>query len=202
MAKLTAVIPPQAFEIIRNRISDILIDELENQYILSYDPDIDNFELRLESSSPVDKVEAPIIIVNFSSGDFNNKNQGSADGIFVFNIDAYTSAKSDQEEDGDSKATFKLQKILGMCYAILSDPNYKTLGFAAPFIIQNSCGQINIADPGKQDAANVMMGRLTLNIKAVQTNPLIIPSLLEGYDTRIKMGVGNSGYKYTGETYI
>lgn len=201
MPLIPVPIPPQSFELIRNRIADILIDEFENQFTVSSDPDL-NLEFTVESASPIDKVEPPLINVSFSLGDFNNKNQGSADGTFTYNIDCYALAKSTDSESGDSKSSIKLQRLLGMCYAILSDPKYKTLGYMAPFILRSSCGQINIAEPGKRDASSITMGRLTLTVLAVQANPLIVPELIEGYDTMVKMSSSSRGYKFTGENYL
>jgi hypothetical protein len=201
MPKLTAAIPPQAFEIIRNRIADILIDEFTNQHTISNDEDL-NLEFTLESSSPVDKTDPPLINVSFNTADFSNKNQGSADGTYIYSIDCYTTAKSDDDAQGDSKSSVKVQRLAGMCYAILTDPQYRNLGFTPPFIIRTTPGQINIAEPAKKDAASIMMARFSFTVMANQINPLIVPTLIEGYDTKVKIGTSEVGYKYSGETYI
>lgn len=62
MAQINTIIPVQNFELIRDRIALILATEINNQFVLSGNEDI-NCYVWLERSTPFDKIENPIINV-------------------------------------------------------------------------------------------------------------------------------------------
>lgn len=200
MSKITQVINRQAYEYIRDRILEILVDELDNQAIISYDADLE-VNVFLEIANPLDKTELSAIVISLASGKYDNKHQGSVDGLYQFHIDCFTNAKTTAADAGDTISTVRLHKILGVCRSILEDPIYKTLGFVPPFIMKTFVGEINIATPNKEDASNTSMGRLLFNVVANETSKLIIPNLIEGYDTTVKIDNTGKGYFYQGENY-
>lgn len=201
MPLIVNVIPPQGFEIVRDRIGEILFDEISSQVAKSYNTDIDA-QVYVERSNQIDKTELPLINISLSTGSYDNKNQGNVNGTYTFDIDAYTHAKTTEDESGDVLAAFKLQKILGVCRAILENPVYKTLGYTPGFIIRTGCSDINIAIPGagKLDTLNTLMGRLSFTVVLIESTELIVPALITGYDTSIKMVLTNQGYKYVGNS--
>lgn len=200
MAFLTEIIPPRAFETIRNRIADILIDEFSHQATLDYAPDVDP-DFFVGRFIPFDKTELPAVNINFASGDYNSKSVISSEGNYTYNIDVYTAAVSTAEDEGDSKATVLLEKILGMILAILQNPVYDSLGYARPSITRLQIPSINIADPSKlqtQDAINFIWGRIQVNVVANETVELATNKLMTGYDTKVKIGTSEVGYSYIG----
>lgn len=201
MPLIVDVIPPQGFEIVRDRIGEILFDEISSQVAQSYNTDIDA-QVYVERSNQIDKTELPLINISLSTGSYDNKNQGNLNGTYIFDIDAYTHSKSTEDESGDVLAALKLQRILGVCRAILENPVYKTLGYMPGFIIRTGCSDINIAIPGagKLDTLNTLMGRLSFTVVLIENTELIVPVLIAGYDTSIKMVLTNTGYKYVGNT--
>lgn len=200
MALITEIIPSQEFELVRDRVAEILIDELANQAALSYDEDLE-VNVFVERSIPFDKTELPAINVSLAQGEFDNKKAPNLDGNYIYNIDVHTSAKSNEEDQGDSRASVKLHKILGKCRAIIENPIYRTLGFNKPSISRVFFSQMDIADPGKQDALNTQMGRLILNVRVPEGVSLLAAGLIEGYDTKVKIGTSSVGYAYIGENY-
>lgn len=198
MSVIENVIPQQAFERIRDRIGSILLDEINHQVLISYDNEIEA-GVYIERFVPFDKTEMPAINVTLARGSYDNKNSISADGTYNYSIDVYTSAKSSDAKKGDSLSAVRLHRLLGICRAILENPQYKTLGFAAPFIARVSVVDINIAEPIKQDAISVIMGRLTLAVRVPENVELITPRLIEGYDTTVKLGLTNKGYQFSGD---
>ena len=62
MAQIYNIIPVQNFELIRDRIALILATEVNNQFVLSGNEDI-NCDVWLERSTPFDKIENPTINV-------------------------------------------------------------------------------------------------------------------------------------------
>jgi hypothetical protein len=196
MARLNAAIPSRSFEIIRDRILEILIDEITNQQEITYDNTSINFVL--ERSKNISVEEMPLINVSLGRGDFSNKNTITTDGAYVFNIDVHVAADaSPGYEDADTVASLDMQTLIGKCMAILENPAYKTLGFVAGFIGNVMAIDLNFAEAGKQDMKSTAMGRLQIAVKANEVTELITPALIEGYETRITLSDSNKGYKYT-----
>lgn len=198
MSRITAAIAPQGFELIRNRIGEIIADELSNQAALLGDEKLDA-TVFVERTSPIDKTELPVINVSLSNGKYENKHQGSVDGTYAFNVDVFTKSKSTDNADGDVESAFILQRIIGICRSILENPIYNTLGFATPFIGRTYCSEINIAAPGKDDSINTMMGRLTFNVMCNEPNVLISPALIAEYNTQVKLELTDKGFYYQKE---
>lgn len=200
MSLITQTILQQLFEYIRTRILQILVSELEGQFILTGDYDL-QLNVFIERSNPLDKTEIDAIVISFAQGTYGNKNQGSVDGTYQYHVDCFTSAKSSLNISGDTAAQLKLHKIIGVVRSILEDPIYKTLGVNPPIIMKSFISEINIAASNKEDATNTSMGRITFNVVANETNKLIIPPLIEGYDTDVRINGSGQGYFYRGENY-
>lgn len=195
---ITNVVPKQNFEVIRDRIADILNIEIDSQAQLSYEAYLDLVTVNTEIANPVDKIDLPCIIVSYANTNFSNKHQGSEDGLSSYHIDIYTSAKSTSTNPGDKIAALRCQKLLGLCRYILADPIYKTLGLVAPSISRVSNGEINIGQISQSDAINTCMGRLTVNVLCNESNKLIVPQLIAGYTTSVQLDESDSGYFYEG----
>jgi len=203
MSKITTAIPEQKFQFITRRVFEILMDEFNQQQILTYDNELD-VDFFLERTMPFDKEELPTINISFVDGDYSNKHQGSQDGLYQIFIDAYASAKTTATQAGDTLANLKVQKMLGVTRAILEDPVYKTLGVVPPFIMKSYVSKITIAAPNKNsnmDGVNNSMGRLIFNVVANETSKLIIPQLIAEYQTQIKIDNSGKGYFYLGINY-
>ena len=82
MPKITQAIPPQAFEIIRNRIGLILAEEIDNQSILTYDPDLD-LTVWVERTVPFDKTELPSVNVSLARGSYDSKTYRETDSTYT-----------------------------------------------------------------------------------------------------------------------
>jgi len=194
MSKITEIIPRHNFELIRDRIGEILKDEINHQFVLTYDAEIDA-DILIENINPEDKERLPVINISFASGNYSLKDyHGNIKGSYIYNIDFYTNAKTNSAKDGDYRAAIRLQKLIGLCRYILDNPIYKTLGYAAPLIHRVYCGDINIANSGRNDAVNSMMGRMTFNVEVQESMLLIQPSLIAGFETTVKIDVSGKGY--------
>ncbi len=197
MAKILNIIPPQNYELIRDRIALVLADEIDNQVVLSYDPYID-VTVYCERTKTFDKTEMPAVNVSLANGSYGNKHQGSIDGTYIFNIDVYVNSKSTLAQDGDVRSAFNLQKLLGIVRYVLEDPLYKTLGFAPGFIMTSKVNDFNFAVPENMDSMNHMMARLTYSVTANEKNTLITPNVIDSYITTLKILESEQGYLYAG----
>lgn len=195
MSLINGIIPNQNFEIVRDRIAEILATEFSSQFILTSNSDFD-LDVWLERFIPFDKEELPAINVGLATGTFSGHDQKKTDGTYTYFIDAYAKADSSENDQGDTKANIKLQRLLGMIRAMLENPRYKTLGFDPPSIFNRHCESLSIADPGKQDATSSVMGRITFLVKVPETVELINPVLLGRMDTRVKLHETDRGYFY------
>lgn len=196
MSVIDTIIPPQAFQLLLIRIGEILSDEIANQYSLTADDELD-VPVYLERFVPFDKTQLPAINVTLSQGDLGNHVAVQSNGTYRFAIDCHTSAKYNETETGDSKAMLKLQRLLGLCRAILEDPKYKTLGYPQPFIMRRFAESISIASPNPQDAESTVMGRLSFVVMVPETTALIVPKVLAGYETEMRLELTDNGYIFT-----
>ena len=195
MSVINGIILPQNFEIIRDRLGAILADELAKQFTLTGNSDFD-LDVWVERFVPFDKEELPTVNVSLASGNFSGQTQKQVDGTYTYFIDAFTKAISKETEKGDQVAVFKLQKLLGVCRAIIENPKYKTLGFSAPIIYNRHCEALSIADPGKQDGTSSVMGRLTVVVKVPETTELINPVSLNVSAAHVRLHETDRGYFY------
>jgi hypothetical protein len=200
MPQITTAIGEQAFELIRARIAEILADELPNQASLNSDTEL-NATVFIERLARPEPKETPLVNVSLLKGRYNNQDQTKADGVFDFSVDAYTKSKgdagSDSDKRADSKAIFKLQRLLGVCRSILNDSRYKTLGFAPGFIGWRQVTDIEIS-PDTIGAESLVMGRIIISVRAIDKGTDLSPLLIKGYDTYVKLNLSDSGYFYSG----
>lgn len=202
MSKINLKIPAASFELVRNRITDILIDEFNNQKSnADYNQLLNIKTFTCSRVKAFDVSELPALNVSLHKGGYGNKHQGNVDGSYTFHIDIYTAVNDTEERPGDEQSQEDLEKLLGAARYILEDPVYNTLGFAAPFIKRVWASDILIAEADKDDARNVAMGRLLFNVMVPESSILPEPKLIEGYDTHVKIGNTNKGYYYSGENY-
>src|SRR3990167_773665 len=195
MSLLNVLIPPQNFELIRDRIGEILFVELQNQIALG---ETLNPTIYVERSSAFDHTELPTINIVVASGNYDNETVKQSDGTYTYIIYVYTGAKGNSLSNGDKKASLKLQRLIGMCRAILKNPQYRLLGYAAPFISRTTVSGFEIGDPQSvNDTENVMKGRITFVVKVAETVELITPNNIDGWFTNVMLEETNEGYIFT-----
>jgi hypothetical protein len=196
---ITGIIPSQNFELVRDRIGQILALEFANQYVLTSNDDI-NVTVYNDRIIPFDKTDTPCINVVFASGNYPSKYEDKQDGSYTFNIDCYCTAPSTSSNEGGKKANQELQKILGIVRAILSNPLYRTLNFPMPSLSHVSVSGIQIASPeNKQDASSMVMGRVTFMVNVIETVELSLANTLAGSITSVKMEETDLGYYWVAD---
>lgn len=207
MPQIEGLIASQAFERIRDRIGEILADEIANQAELDEEHGSDiEATVYIERSAAFGHTELPAVNVMLARGQYGGDggdNAITSDGTYNYNIDCYCLSKSKvidgETNQGDQLASVKLHRLLGVVRAILRNARYKTLGFATPYIMQVKVGDIQLSDQlNINDTLNVMMGRLTLIVRVAENHELIEPSLIAGYDTQVKLGLTDKGYVFSG----
>jgi len=123
---ITEIIPKQNFEIIHDKIGEILFTELANQKLLQSLPE--NVTVFKERITSIDKTEEIVISVLLDGLNSNYATQIDQQNRTNYFIDIYTSGKAEIDQLGDNIVASKLQKYLGFCRYILQSHKYSTLG--------------------------------------------------------------------------
>lgn len=195
MALINEILELRAYEPIRERIGAILMLELANQAAMTYDDDL-LVNVYNERSKPVQPNECPVVNVSLSKSDYDNQTVIKSDGTYQFFIDCYCTSATTGDERGDSLASFKSQRLAGVCTAILEHPVYLTLGFTPPFIIRNQVTGFEVGEPDRSGSTNMTLTRITLSVKSSQNEPTETGIELALSLTQVKIAITDKGYKY------
>jgi hypothetical protein len=202
MPQLNQPIPIQKFELIRNRIANILVDEITNQITLQYS-DLFAMGVFIERFPNFDKTELPVLNVSLARGSYDNEDMIQSDGTYTYYVDAFMrfSAVKNADNtitDGSSLAAIKVQRAIAFCRTVLKNQAYKTLGFAPPFLNSVTVSEFNIANPDREDMEHSIMARITVEVVCPETSELAEGLLLAGYDTQVLLGDSQLGYIFSG----
>lgn len=179
--------PTQNFELILDRIGEILVDELSNQSV--------NPVVFKERIIPFDKTDLEAVNVALAQGDFTSKTVVDRDGEYQYNIDCYVSSKSSTTDRADKLANLKLQKLMGVVGYILSASQYISLLFPKPFIKHTMVRSMRFADTGNNhDAITTVMGRIEFMVHANENSAIVSGVDFVENITTVKLNETNKGY--------
>lgn len=198
MSVINGIIPKQHFEYVHDRIGEILADELDNQYLLTYDEDLD-VTVYKERQHPFNHQELPAVNVMLWKGDFSHQTQIETQGFYRFIIECTGVADFEDGQDrnssrGDTLSMTRIQKLMGKIRAILENPQYKTLGFVPPYIGMRKVEDLMFMKHPNHDADSSSIGRLIFLVQVNETASLIEPVLLGTHQTTVKLSVTDQGY--------
>jgi hypothetical protein len=188
--EITHQISARNFELIRDRIGEILTTELAGQ---TYTAGIIVWS---ERKIPFTLAELPAINVSYDNSGFDNKNVSYKRGENRYFIDIHVAEPSTDAAKGDILASKKAQRIAGIIDYILEFPIYDTLGFTPGFIAGLIVESINLSDMLKEDANHNLVCRLQFKVVAGENTDQIQPTTAEGYTTQVKLSETDYGHKY------
>jgi len=191
--EITHQISARNFELIRDRIGEILTTELAGQ---TYITTIGGITVWSERKIPFTPSELPAINVSYDNSAFDNKNVSFKRGENRYFIDIHAAEPSTDAAKGDILASKKVQKIAGIIDYILEFPFYQTLGFEAGFIGNLMIETINLSDMQKEDAEHNLACRLQFKVIAGENTAQLQPTNAEGYTTQVKLSTTEYGHKY------
>lgn len=200
---ITEAISTGSFELVRDRIAAILADELTSQATLQLDPNLNVKGVYIERFVPFSHTDCPSVNVSLDSGEYSSFTRLRQDGTYQFFIDVYEKSATIDNDRGDYLANVKLQKLANVCRAILSHHKYNTLAFAPPFIEHTEVKNIRIGTPqNKSESENMVMARMTFEVRVPETVQPITPTDIDGYTTKAILGLTDKGYLYGGDAYL
>lgn len=205
MSLISQVIGRTAYEIILDRICQILADELEQQFLLSGDYDLQHIsdKIYMERMVPFDYTELPALNVGIERGDYEAYHPGQSDAVYRYFIETNAGAVTTNDERGDQRAKVLRNKIMGKVRGILDHPAYFTLGFSPGQLIRHRhIESFVFAEPTRQDAENVTMARMILVVKTVEVSNLDEAELIGEWDTRVYLNESDKGYYWSKQTRI
>lgn len=175
VSKILTPIPDQAFELVRDRIAEILLVELAAQATLQSDVQVkallNDVKVFSERFHPLNESEFFGVEIFLFTGDYDNKSAGSARGTYTFYLDCFGRAASTNRDEGDVRSSLKLQKLIGIIRAILESPNWNTLGFTPPNQVIGRTEVKSIKrteEKNTEDSGNIMFYRIIFDVIATE----------------------------------
>lgn len=203
MAKITTSIPVQKFEIVRDRIAAILIEELTNQAVLQPDGYLKNLlnsiKVYSERFHPFSESEMIAISVFFFNNDFDSKQQQSIRGKNTFFIDLFGFSPSTNREEGDKINAVNLQRIIGMIRFIFESPHYIRLGFDDPPLFINKTIVQSIKrteEENARDSGNIIMYRVVFEVDLTEEQDQVPSVALNSSYTNVTIEETDLGFEY------
>lgn len=200
-ALIDILIPRQNYELVLDRIGEILAVEFENQAVLN-NYDMDEVSIYKERTVPCQPSELAMVNVSLFSDDFVEDTQAQSQGMVRYIIEVFTNSKTEGDVRGDTIAALRLHRILGVIRSILMDPRYKTLGFAPPSIGHRKVERIFFMAAPNQDANTTRIGRLEFLVKVpeVPANFVTPVALTENF-SQVTLAETELGYQWIYRSY-
>lgn len=187
---LTEIIPAQGFEIVENRIAEILLEELTNQQCLQ--KLTDEFGIFIERQEPYDKSEDVMISLSFRDGNYEGYNSRDCQGEYMYFIDIFTKGAGSLDQTPSINAKDKLFQYSGMIRYILNSSKYPTLKFPPGLIggkyvkkITFDTDYSNFGNHSNYDGAFIRFCRIIYIVRVQENQSLWDGIPLQGNDTRI-----------------
>lgn len=183
---ITVAIPPQNFEVIRDKIAEIITTEFANQYAITGN-DLFQAGIYGERFTAFDKTELPAVQVYFDRFEQNSKNADTVENSVYYNVVVYTKSKDKSTVNGDVEASKNCQKLLGVIRYILDGPEYFRINSPELSTVKTkSVESIAVGLPPKQgDGANTIAGLLTFKVDMYESNGVLLSEAIDGTDSTI-----------------
>lgn len=190
MAVITEIIGAQGFDLVANRIAEILTEEISNQVtIQNFDETVEVFLERIE---PFDKSEDVMISVALREDDFEGYNPQDVQGNCMYFIDLFCSGYGQGEIAPSIISKNKMYRYAGLIRYILSSNKLNTLGFPygliggkyiKKFLVDTDYS--NFGNHSNYDGAYIRFCRFIYIVRVQENQKLWEGVALAGNDTNI-----------------
>lgn len=196
---ITQAIPAQAFELIRNRIGEILASEFTAQKVIT--PSWVKPTVWVERYFAFNgDTDFPAVNVTFAGGSYVNETIQRSQAEYTYNINVFTSSPSTSTSNADKLSILQMQKIVGMIRAILMNPIYVRLGYAstAGVVISRRIDAVRMGDKKDiQDALSDVVGQISIVVNAIETTELAEGVLVEMVNSNVKLDESAEGFYFS-----
>lgn len=201
MALITEIIPVQGFEIVQNRIGEILLMELQNQKTLQ--GITSDFGVFLEREEPYDKSEDVMITVMLHGSDYTGFTQKDSQGNTSYIIDVFAGGFGTSTQQPSLVARRKIFEYVGMIRYILSSAKYQTLGLPYGLIggkyvesIKFDIDFSNFGNHSNYDGSFIRFARILFTVRIQENQALWDGIPLLGNDTLVTLDETNKGFQF------
>lgn len=200
MAVITEVIPRQGFEVVQNRIGEILLTELTNQKALQgFDS---NFGVFLERQEPFDKSEDVMVAVMLAGADYKGFTTKDQQGDTTYIIDVFASGAASSTMEPSLEARDKAFLYVGMIRYILSSSKYQTLGLPPGLIggkyfesFKFDIDFSNFGNHSNYDARFIRFARIVFSVRIQENQEMWTGIPLLGNSTLVTLDATNKGFQ-------
>ena len=195
MALIDTQIAQQNFETIRQAIGAILATELIAQTAVT-NLGIASGSVWDERILPFNQDELPAINVWFDRNRYDLHDAEEKRGINTYVIDCAFNSKATDSSMNDKSSSRNAQRIAGIVSAILSSPQYLTLGLPAGTISTRIITGIEILRVRQADALMTVFGRVTMDVTSFETVTGITPYTIGSIHTVATLEESDKGFYY------
>ena len=190
---ITELIPDQPFQIIQNRIGEILLEEITAQHELQgLESD---FKVFVERIQPYDVSEDVVITLACREQDNQEYTQSVSQGQNLYFIDIFCGGIESEDRTMSEDVRLKLFKYVGIVKYILNSGKYPTLGFARGLITNKHVKKVtfdtdysNWGNHSNYDASGIRFCRILYLVTANESTELWQGIPLQGNDTVVYTG--------------
>lgn len=190
---ITELIPDQPFEIIQNKIAEILLEEITAQHLLQ---ELDSdFKIFVERISPYDTSEDVVITIACREQDNQEYTPRNSQAQNMYFIDIFTGGIESGEESMSENVRRKLFKYVGIVKYILNSGKYPTLGFAPGLIGNKHVKKVtfdtdysNWGNHSNYDGSGIRFCRIIFLVTALESTELWSGIPLQGNDSVVYTG--------------
>ena len=183
---------PMLFEVVRDRIAEILVNELANQEALALAASADQTPYQIaistEKTDPWESTQFPLVNVWYDTGNIDTGASSPANnqqGDHFYNLDCYVEKDSEVSGSsivsGDTLSAREVQRVAGLVWQIImADQNtrlqfpFRTAGVPSAVVAHRVFEQLSTFQPsfGDKVVQNVEAMRLSLNVRHVEIPPV------------------------------
>lgn len=205
-SRITQRIPSQRFEIIKDRIAEIILCELESQKALNVQDKetlaiLNNTKLFSERMRKLSSSQSYAIVLINASMDFSNQHQTYSKNAVTYFLDFYGGDTSSQNIAGDTRSADRTQRLIGIVRSILESPHWARLGFD-PSISEQIIASRKIQtvrrmeEVDTRDSMDSVMYRMLFMVETSETTETLSGVDLKNAITNVKISDTELGYEY------
>jgi len=198
---ITEIIPDQPFQIIQNRVGEILLEEITAQHVLQSLES--SFEVFVERIHPYDVSEDVVITLACREQDNQEYTQQSSHGQNLYFIDIFCGGIESADRSLSEDVRLKLFKYVGIVKYILNSGKYPTLGFPRGLIGNKHVKKVtfdtdysNWGNHSNYDGSGIRFCRILFLVTAREETQLWEGIPLQGNDSVVYTGT-NKGTQLT-----